>query len=113
MDQKKKYTLKERRKHYSYILGKHPGHVPVIVDDYKGQIGLKKTKYTCPVGITMSEIMFKIRQCNDLKPTETYIVFNCNNELIVGSDTMGDLYHKYRDEDGGLYLTLQKENVFG
>jgi GABA(A) receptor-associated protein len=47
-----------------------------------------------------------------IRPEDAIFLFIGNN-IPPSSYNIGNLYHKYKDKDGFLYMQYSKENTFG
>jgi GABA(A) receptor-associated protein len=97
------------------ILQKYPDRVPIICE--KATLNSKtpdldKKKYLVPLELTVGQFMYVIRNRMDLLPEEAIFLFVGNN-MPPSSYNIGDIYHKYKDIDGFLYMHYSKENTFG
>lgn len=111
---KEKYPFENRRKESSKIYQKYPDRVPIIVQKYyKSELPeVKKCKYLVPKDMNMSQFLFVIRKGIQLDSSQS-IFITVNNELVTASKLVFEVYDKYKDEDGFLYVMYTDENVFG
>ncbi len=112
---KRSYTLEERCKVSSRLLGKFPEFVPVITD-YIGLVNdpQKKLehKHLVPVSSSLISYINRIRKDLAIDSGETLFIFT-KNSLIAQNTQVAQLYQSKKDGDGFLYLTVCKENSFG
>jgi len=98
---------------------KYPGRIPIHINRAKDSRlpPFDKTKYLVPHDFTMGQMIYTVRKRMELKAQQAifvYIMFNDRQELLAPtSATLGDLYDKYKDADGLLYLQCAGENAFG
>lgn len=111
---KLKYTLEERELECKKIIKKYPTRIPIICEKSKNSnaVNLDKNKYLIPDNFSFSQFIYIIRKRLKLQP-EQGLFFFINNELPLANQMMRDIYEKYKDEDGFLYVTYSKENIFG
>ena len=109
-----KYTEAERVTESAKIIEKYPDRLPIIVEKKEGsKIGdLDKTKYLVPKDMTVGQFMYVIRKRIKLKSELALFVF-VNNVLPATSETISDMYAKYKHKDGFLYMVYAGENTFG
>ena len=112
---KKKYSLEKRTEESTKIREKYPDRYPIIVlKDKSAKLNnIDKCKYLGPEGLTLGQFIHIIRKKIELKETESLFLFINGSVLVANSETLGDLYNNYKDEDGFLYITYCNENVFG
>jgi GABA(A) receptor-associated protein len=94
----------------------HPGKIPIIVQKSKtSKLVLPesfKFKFLVPPEQTFGSFTYEIRK--RLKLTEEQSLFVFAKNFIPASGTnMGDIYQKFKDEDGFLKLLFCEENTFG
>ena len=97
------------------ILQKYPDRVPIICEKattHRYVPDLDNKKYLVPSELTVGHFMYVIRKRMNLKPEEAIFLFVGNN-MPPSSYNIGDLYHKYKDIDGFLYMHYSKEHTFG
>lgn len=111
----KKHPFEKRKDEALKMTSKHPNSICVIIEKHKNDKYIKdidKHKYLVPKELTVGQLIYVIRKRINLKPEEC-IFFNINNTLPSTSSTIKELYNKYCDPDGFLYIKYTSENVFG
>ena len=103
--------LENRIKISERIMSKYPQRVPIIVDSNK-EIYLDKNKYIVPNDLTVGQFMYILKKRIHIK-YEQSIFLLCNNELIMNTEVINDLFYKQKDYDGFLYIIISLENTFG
>lgn len=95
------------------ILKLHKKKVPIIIQLYENSnIELDKLKYIVPIDISLQQFHCILSKYIKKNEKQSVIMF-INNTLPVSSESIGNLYNKYKDNDGFLYITIRKENTFG
>ena len=99
------------------VLKRHPGRIPVYVKkaDNKGSENLpdiNRHKFLIPQDFTLHALQHTIRIYLKMRPEQAIFLF-INNTLPIYSDSLEQLYQKYRSDDGLLYVTYSTENTFG
>jgi GABA(A) receptor-associated protein len=113
-DFKKEYNFDERFKESLRVVTKYPDRVPIICDrSIKSLPEIDKKKYLVPNDLTVGQFSYVIRKRLSLKPEEALFIFIDNKTIPSMTANMGTVYNQYKDQDGFLYLTYAKENVFG
>jgi len=113
---KHKYLFEQRKKESTDIKLRYPDRVPVICE--KSPNGndsipvIDKTKYLVPSDLTFGQMIFVIRQRLKLNPEVAIFLF-VNNSLPPSCLLMSEVYDKYKETDGFLYITYAGENTFG
>ena len=113
---KELYDLETRKRESGRIRKKYPERYPIIVEksNYcKKKITLTKKKYLAPVDLTIGEFIYVVRKRMILKPEEAIYLFINDSNLISPSKSLSDIYEKYVNEDGFLYINYSTENTFG
>jgi|LakMenE18May11ns_1017448.scaffolds.fasta_scaffold9743524_3 GABA(A) receptor-associated protein len=113
IDYKIKKSLDERKKESKILLEKYPNKVPIIInkcdEDYTERINRKMLIQN---DFTVSQYLYSIRSKFNIKQEETLLIF-INGIIPTSSTLINYLYDNHKDNDGFLYITLLKENVFG
>lgn len=91
--------------------------IPVILEWDLNSQGKKdhpfqKHKYLIPEEFTIGTLMVNINKNIMINANQNLFLF-CDNTMLIGSHAMLDVYNKYKDEDGFLYIRCSFENTFG
>ena len=73
---------------------------------------IDKCKYLVPDNYTVGQFVYIIRK-RIVIPKEKAIFVFIENVLPSTSALMSEMYDKYKDKDGFLYITYSGENTFG
>ena len=90
---------------------KYPDKVPVIIAS--SNIKLIKSKFLVNNDMTFGQLVIILKKYVELSSTETLYLCASNYVSIKLSSIISETWERYRDEDGFLYLILNKENTFG
>jgi GABA(A) receptor-associated protein len=116
MDFKLKNNFKERCDESTRVLLKYPDRVPIICErTTKLNLNLPyidKNKYLVTRELTVGQFIYVIRKRINMLPTKALFLFIDNN-IPCSSDIFGNLYNKYKNIDGFLYITYSDEDTFG
>ena len=115
---KKEKTLDERKEYSKKIMEKYPTRVPVIIKKSKNDKILQDTitgysRYLMPKNLSISEIMFIIRNKLDLKPEQAIYLFVNGSTLVPMNECLSNIYNLHKSEDNILYIVYKAENTFG
>eukprot|EP01101_Sappina_pedata_P009660 TRINITY_DN5702_c0_g1_i1.p2 TRINITY_DN5702_c0_g1~~TRINITY_DN5702_c0_g1_i1.p2 ORF type:complete len:127 (-),score=51.97 TRINITY_DN5702_c0_g1_i1:63-413(-) len=116
MSYKQEFSFEHRKQEASRILSVHfPDRIPVIVERMPGKDIpiIHKRKYLIPEDATVGKFVHEIKKNLDIKPEETIFVYVNNTSSPPNSISIAQLYEKYHDEDGFLYISYALENTFG
>lgn len=94
---------------------KHPNSVPVIIEksDNSDVPDIDETKFISPSDLTIGQFLIILRKKIKIYQMQALFLF-VNNETVPSTkQTLGELYNKYKDVDGFLYITYAAENTFG
>lgn len=99
------------------VLKKHPGRIPVYVKkaENSGSLNIpdiNRHKFLIPQDFTLHALQHTIRIYLKLRPEQAIFLF-INNKLPIYSESLSELYKKYRSDNGLLYVTYSTENTFG
>jgi GABA(A) receptor-associated protein len=120
-DQNKVFKFKEdnpdlnKRKELSNIILKNnPQKVPIIIEpDLIIFKEIKKTKYLVPKEFTFAQLCYLIRVQLDLDSYESLFLVINGTTCLTGEILIQDIYNKYKDLDGFLYIKYTGELVWG
>ena len=112
---KDNHDIETRTQESNKILTKYPDRIPIIV--YKNKNAdikdIEKNKFLVPGDLTIAQFLTIIRKRIELSDKETLFLFINDTTLAGGSEIISNVYDKYKDEDGFLYISYCNENVFG
>ena len=111
-EQKNKMTLEERKERSQSIMEKYQNRIPVICQTSNDLPVLERKKYLVPDDLSLVNFNYVVRKRIKVS-AETSIYFFISNKLLPSSLTMYQIYNKYKDEDGFLYIYIAVENTFG
>jgi len=80
---------------------------------------MKMIKFLAPKDTNFFRFMNEVKSnVDNVRPTEAlyYLITNFygkNGIATLPSSNIGDLYDKYKDEDGFMYVSVCKENAMG
>lgn len=111
IDFKDKYTLKERKEESLKIRKKYPDRIPIIVKIGPNMI-LDKNKYIVPKDLSIGQFIYVLRKRMKLPPEKAVFIF-INGVLPPTSSFIEQIYNKYMEDDGFLYMYFCGENTFG
>ena len=98
------------------VMKKYPGRIPVYVkraDNIGSKLPeINRHKFLIPQDFTLHALQHTVRLYLKLKPEQAIFLF-INNNIPIYTDSLAQLYEKYRDKDGLLYVTYSTENTFG
>lgn len=104
---KMEHAFDKRKADSSRILSKYPDVVPVIIEksDRVDIPNTTKSKFLTKHSITVGQLLVQIRK--ELKIDHKYEIylFVNNTEIPSITTTMKEVYDKYKDKDGFLYIT--------
>lgn len=104
----------ERRKAESTRMHeKYHDRIPVIVESLAYNFCDKKNKFLTPTELTVSQFMHVVRRRIEMGSHEGVYLFTERNSIPIATSTMGQVYQQYANDDGFLYISIQRENVYG
>lgn len=117
-----KKTFKERnsfekRAQESYnITLKYPDRIPIICEKWgndQEMPNIDRKKYLVPNDLGVNQFIYIIRRRMKLKPEKSLYIFVNNSIIPHTGGCISEYYHKYKDDDGFLYISYSGENTFG
>eukprot|EP01129_Flabellula_baltica_P000814 TRINITY_DN10765_c0_g1_i1.p1 TRINITY_DN10765_c0_g1~~TRINITY_DN10765_c0_g1_i1.p1 ORF type:complete len:136 (-),score=37.06 TRINITY_DN10765_c0_g1_i1:40-417(-) len=112
---KSEFDETQRREVSTKILERYPGRVPVIVEKAPNSSvpDITKRKFLVPGDIPVGSFSFEIRKhLPELDPSKAIFLF-VNDTIPPTGGLMSQLYDKYGDDDGFLYIVYSGDAVFG
>jgi GABA(A) receptor-associated protein len=108
-------SLEERQKESAKLREKYPERIPIIVKKGKSKNidEIDKNKFMAPADSPFGQFIHILRKRIKLAPEQALFCFVGKNTIPSISETCAQIYEKYKDEDGFLYVTYESENVFG
>jgi len=113
---KAEFDLERRVEVARKIKEKYPDRVPVIAERALNTTDVpecSKRKFLVPEDITVGMFVLEIRKhMLNLDPQKTIFLF-IGNILPPSAARISEVYERYRDPDGFLYVVYSGENNFG
>ena len=111
------YSFFERSTESGRIMKRYTDRFPVICEKNRHDIGcpdIDKHKYLVPHNITLGQFMYVIRKRIQLPASSALFLFVGDDAVLLPvSLEMEDVYHRFKNKDGFLYILYSRENVFG
>jgi hypothetical protein len=91
-----------------------PTHVPtILVCSGTSTPQCEREKFLLGNDVCVAQLSTIVRSYVKLQKHDA-LFFLCDNTMLIGSDTMRELQHKYKDaHDGFLYISYAVESAFG
>ena len=114
MDFKKQFPLYQRLKESEKVLYEYPDKVPIICekDNRVQNCAIEKRKFLVSKDLTVGQFMYIVRKQIQMNSSMGLFLFT-NGTIPPSSEKMGNVYNKYKDIDGYLYINYAFENTFG
>lgn len=116
MNFKSSKSLEERISEYERISSKYPNQIPIICERSKSNHNdipiINKSKFLVPKDLTCGHFIQVLRSRVKIPPEKAIFLF-VGPIIPSGNQLMSDIYSKYKDDDGFLYITYTGENTFG
>ena len=112
---KKEKTFNDRKSEHAQIMEDHPNKIAIICEKVpQSKIkGIDKTKYLVDGNLTIPQFVSTIRKKLEMGNIEA-IFFLVNGKIALnGNMTMNEVYKKYKDKDGFLYIAYAAEEIWG
>ncbi len=109
-----KYSPEKRLEDSQKIREKYPNRVPILVESRDKHLNqLIRHKYIVPNDINMGQFLFIIKSKIKLAKDEAlFMSVSTKMCLIPQTQVIGNVFKEY-NEFGYLYVTIDKESVFG
>lgn len=110
---KEQICFEKRHEESKKILVKYPNRVPIIVERFGNNVPeIDRKKYLVPEDLSLLNFIYVLRKRLKIDETVALFIF-INEKILLGSDLLGNIYEKNRDDDGFLYIKYTGENTFG
>ena len=115
---KKENTLEERKKIFNNIQESNPGKIPVVIEEDKSsKLNDSGTlKFILKREDTISILNYLVRKrlnILNIGQEESSLMFLADKRIISFEISIGEVYDKYKESDGFLYLTYSKGMICG
>lgn len=112
---KMQHSFEKRLKESQRLKEKFRNKVPIIVEkaDHSLLPDIKKSKFLIENNITIAQFIYLIRTNIQLLSSEAIFLYVDNSHIPGNSEKIEDVYKKFSDKDGFLYITYAAENTFG
>ena len=99
--------IKKRIEDYNNLKLRYPDKIPLICEkDPKSNINsIEKTKYLIPGDLAVAQFSSMIRKKLEIEKEKAFFLLVNGKHSITGDTLMSELYNKYKDEDGLLYIS--------
>ena len=111
-----KFSFEKRLEESSRIIAKYPNRIPIICekDDRSKDIPtIDRIKYLVPSDLSVSNFMYVIRKRIKISSEKSIYLFVNEKVIPATSQQLGQLYEKYANDDGFLYVRYAGESTFG
>ena len=105
----------ERKKECEKIKNQFSEKIPIICEkDPKSNIReIDKTKYLVPSDLTVSQFSMMIRKRIEIQQEAAFYLLVNGKNSITGDTLLSEIYDKYQDPDGFLYIAYASELTWG
>ena len=112
---KQEKSLEERKSEYQKVIEEHPGKIGVICEKApKSQIAdIEKTKFLINEEFNLTQFTSIIRKKLNMDKEDALFFLVNGKKTLTGADSMLEIYNKYKDEDGFLYIAYAAEEIWG
>ena len=94
---------------------KNTDKIPIICEkDPKSKIQeIDKTKYLVPMDLTVAQFSLMIRKRVEIAKEGAFFLLVGGKHSITGDTLISEIYERYKDEDGFLYIAYASELTWG
>ena len=106
--------FEKRRKMYFDMKQKFPVRIPIVCekDSQSKAKDINKTKYLINRKATAIQFYDELRKQNNIQKEEALFLLVNGKYLIAGDINLGEIYDKYHDKDGFLYIVYSCELIW-
>lgn len=112
-------SLEERRENAQALIKKYNGRIPVVVSViYNSKLPtIEQKNFLVTTDMTTRQFTMLLRKKLRLSENQSIFMFaetaSKTYILVTCCDTLGELYEKYKNIDGFLYIYYGEDSVFG
>lgn len=115
---KEQHAFEQRKQLSQKILTTYPERLPIIAAPARygapGTPHAAKEKFLVPIDFTAQMFLRELRRLMvDLPPSDALYMFVGKNVIVPTSLMMTQIFDKFKDDDGFLYIHYSVENTFG
>ena len=103
-------NFEDRLESSTNILNKHQNRKPIIIYYPDKDINFK---FLLLDSHTISIVLLNLKQRLKLNNEDSIYLFINKTTIPCPTDSILNLYNKFKDDDGYLYMDVRKENTFG
>ena len=108
-------SLEERKSEFQKVKQKHPEKIAIICEKSpKSKIrDIEKSKFLINSDITFNQFSQMIRHKLQMSKEEALFFLANGKTTLTGNDSMLEVYNKFKNEDGFLYIAYASEEIWG
>ena len=112
---KKDKTFEERRAEYERVTMEHPKKLPIICEKAPNSKinNIDKTKYLVDASLSLPQFIALIKKKLNIDEKDALFLAANGKRTLPINETLGNIYQKYKDKDGFLYIAYAAEQVWG
>ena len=113
---KESHTFEKRSNEAYKIMFKYPNRFPIICEKWGNDPDMPeidRKKYLVPNDLGVNQFIYIIRSRMKLPPEKSLYIFVNGTVMPHTGGCISEYYHKYKDDDGFLYISYSGENTFG
>ncbi len=111
-NQFKEKPLEERQTKSSKYIQDNPGRVPVVLINNNDKLQLSRIKFLIPKRYKILSLIKTIKKSATMSSEET-LYLSVGKNIQRNTVFIGELFERYRNEDGFLYLNISNVPAFG
>ena len=112
---KNRKSLEDRKRMSYNLIFKNPDRIPLILekDPTCKVVKIDKSNFLVERKSTVSKFLLEIKKLVKLPEEEAIFLSAKGKYSLSGTTLFEDIYSKYKDEDGFLYVSYTTELMFG
>jgi len=113
---KERHSFEKRAAESYNIMLKYPNRLPIICEKWGNDPDMPeidRKKYLVPKDLGVNQFIYIIRTRMKLSPEKSLYIFINDGIMPHTGGCISEYYHKYKDDDGFLYISYSGENTFG
>ena len=108
-------TLEERKREFQTVMEANPDKIAIICEKAPKShiLDIEKSKYLVKNDVTLNQFSLMIRKKLKLgKESALFFLVN-GKKSLTGDDSIQEIYNKYKNDDGFLYIAYAGEEIWG
>ena len=108
-------TLEERKREFQTVMEANPDKIAIICEKAPKShiLDIEKSKYLVKNDVTLNQFSLMIRKKLKIEKEQALFFLINGKKSLSGDNSMQEIYNKYKNDDGFLYIAYAGEEIWG